>query len=546
MVFLGSKRTAAAVASAPSSASAASTTTTATATTRLHKLKRTTTTTLLLFITTIITVLATTTTTTATGDSGGGIQGAMQLGSTDFNMSWVIMGSTTTTSSTTDPTAGGTIEITLTWTGDYDWAAIGLHPHPALGMKNAEVFMCAPASSNTPGGVFCQVRNTLGGYVVPALDKQQYIKLVRGTSSGTGSTSLRSATFSRSVGWVASSPLSFNVSNSAPNGLIYARGKWGGGGGGSSMPAGTPLPHGSGDASMTQVNFFKPPAPPPPPPPSPPSPPGPPGPGPPSPCPPLPPPPPPFPPGKQPGVWPQRWHSNMTVAPFFDPLTSNSLDTTMQGTFYYDFPGRRQLWQYYNVRTGAVIGGELWVDDLLYSYGLQGDCNTVNMTFSIITPDWLNHTDYTTTNWVLLQPAQLEKLGTYARADLYKKNNGIAMTNEWILVNSTRAQPVRMEGPFVFNDLSERLLMEFIDFYERPEGFPDALFTVPSWCKPPLAAREGDSSNRNRSSSSSSSSRIPLASEYKGKTPAALFHALRRQQLDAIASASNGLAHDEL
>ena len=94
---------------------------------------------------------------------------------------------------------------------------------------------------------YFQVRNTLGGYTVPAVDKTQYIKLVSGQRLAGSAT----ATFSRTLAKDAASELSYDIKNESM-GIIYARGNWSDG----DMPKGAPLQHTYNGIVTSGINFF--------------------------------------------------------------------------------------------------------------------------------------------------------------------------------------------------------------------------------------------------------------------------------------------------
>jgi len=371
-----------------------------------------------------------------------------------------------------------TIQFTLTWVGSgaAGWAAIGLHDNSPKGsgtsMSNAEVFMCSPTATNEKAQ-FCQVRNTLAGLVTPALDPTQYITLISSSQKQQGGNTISSATFSRTLTPVASSPLSCEIFRNQANNVIFARGSWLG----NPMPQGTPAQHPANGAGATQIAFFGngtlPPGPPPPPPPPPPAP--------------------------APGVgpWPDRFQANFTIVSADSHDGPASRTASFHSWMAYDFAKRSQLWAYTDIHTGQSAGGELWAGDMLYSFDGSGACNVTNMTFSILRPDWMNMTNYMTTNWLLRQPRLVhnEMIGItapeFTYSDLRSAYNGIGMVNTWVVskpnANDTTAESVRIEGPFVFTDTSKRLVLDFTTFTPMPHStFGNGTFAVPAGChKPP-------------------------------------------------------------
>jgi hypothetical protein len=365
-----------------------------------------------------------------------------------FSLSWEIAA----------PESGSTIAFTLTWdSAASDWAAFGLHPKPGAGMPSAEIFMCSPTTGG--GGAFCQVRNSAAGYARPAVDAEQYIKLV--TSSTAGSTT--SATFSRTLAAASAKPpaLSYAIGDSTM-GLIYALGKWDG----DPMPGGTPEQHTT--AGRSAANFFQPPAP------SPPSP---------------PPTPDPAPVGPKAGVWPARFRSNMTIARAQAPV-GGLLMVSFWARISYDFPRRRQLWEYFELdpsdpsQPRKSLGGELWLNETLYSFSAQAtQCVSDNLGFDIIRPDWLQGATYTSSNYLLRQPEAGRHWSNYSLCDLYTLPNTLGMTNSWVVANSSMAQPVRLEGPDNIDNPDWRSILEHTNDFEVLGGeFPAGTFDLPKSC----------------------------------------------------------------
>eukprot|EP00946_MAST-07B_sp_MAST-7B-sp1_P002944 g2944.t1 len=371
----------------------------------------------------------------------------------DFKLSWTI--------------SPPHIDFTLSWnaSGGYDWAAIGLHSQPGVGMPNAEIFMCNPKAKSAPSGdgrsqAFCQVRNSAAGYQLPALDKAQYLTML---TSSRGSDGAAKASFRRSLAAVPGSPLSVTIANHTM-GLIYARGRWNG----DPMPSGEPEKH--TDAGRVQVNFYEPsPAP---------------SPSPPSPS-----------PSKVAGVWPSVFEANMTIARG-QAIENGQLTVTCFAQLFYDFPRRRQLWQYSSLDPSTpggggrkLLGGELWINETLYEIS-PGDeeCLTTNLGFDIVQPDWLQKTHYQTTNFLLRQPKPGQHWSNYTSSDLFTLPNTIGMTNSWLVEDSKIAEPVRLEGPDDDKHVSWRSILEYSIFKPIDGKLPDELFDVPAVCKNSSAA----------------------------------------------------------
>ena len=113
-------------------------------------------------------------------------------------------------------------------------------------MIDAEIFICNPTPTATQTATqFCQVRNSIAGFVEPAVDKQQYNALI----SSSVANGISTATFQRTLAAVPGSEVSFNITDKTM-GLIYARGSWSG----DPMPSGFPNQH--KDVGITKVIFL--------------------------------------------------------------------------------------------------------------------------------------------------------------------------------------------------------------------------------------------------------------------------------------------------
>ena len=376
--------------------------------------------------------------TTTMETSNDAITGYVSLGQStetkDFNLTWTIN--------------DDTITFTLSSRGPYDWFAFGLHDQVGQGMANAEVFMCNPQTSNLKKlGTFCQVRNTLNGYSTPSVDATQYIKLISGKRTSTSAI----ATFSRTLKKSSDSELSYDITNKSM-GIIYARGNWSSG---SAMPSGTPLQHTYNGILKDGVNFFngnnkpKPPA-----------------------------------PTHRAGVWPNQFDANMTIAEG-QLAINNKLITGIFARLRYDFPKRRQLWEYFDMKTGKSVGGELWVGTMLYNLNADSSqCYVSNMTFDILRPNWLQGTNYLTTNYLLRQSLE-NSCGpvNYTDADLFTLPNTVGLTNSWLVANSPIAEPIRLMGPDNPSEPKTRSILEYITFQPVSKPFDDSIFKIPSSCK---------------------------------------------------------------
>ena len=351
----------------------------------------------------------------------------------DFNLTWSI--------------EGDTITFTMLSRGLFDWFAFGLHDQVGQGMSNAEVFMCEPQPSNLKdNGIFCQVRNTLGGYTVPAVDKTQYIKLVSGQRLANSAT----ATFSRTLAKASASELSYDIKNESM-GVIYARGNWSDG---DAMPKGAPLQHTYNGIVANGINFFSgsvTPTPPPKP--------------------------------KIAGVWPDRFDANMTIAGTQLPK-NNEIVTSVFARLRYDYPRRRQLWEYFDLKTQKPVASELWIGMIIYYLSAdRTQCSHQNLTFDILKPNWLQQTKYISTNYLLRQ-SFANSCGpvNYTDADLFQIPNTVGMTNSWLVADSKIAEPIRLMGPDNTDKPKTRSILEYMTFEPVTKQFDDSVFTIPKSC----------------------------------------------------------------
>lgn len=245
---------------------------------------------------------------------------------------------------------------------------------------------------------------------------------------------------------MAEAQLSFPIRN-ATMGLIFARGQW---------SEGIPMKHNDSQAGVRPIAFYPD-------------------------TPPSPPPPPPPPSRKQAGVWPLRWEGNFTMAmaPFGAHLALN-----WTGRLRYDSPSGQQLLEYFLLsgpQTGELFYSELWVGHTLYKWGVGVPCFGTSLSIGILRPDWLQSASYFHTNYLL---RQRNGWSDYTLCDLYLEPAPVGgMTNSWVVVNSSLAEPVRLEGPVNFDPAHPIMgIFEFMSFRPVSE-FDPAVFRVPTQCK---------------------------------------------------------------
>ena len=345
---------------------------------------------------------------------------------------------------------GELLRLNFTWDGDHDWAALGLHNKTNEGMPNAEILMC-----NTKT---CQVRHSTD-YVKPDLSKNQYLDNVSIEKLKSGQ---NFASFTRSL----KQPSTFSVAiTNQTLGLIFARGMM-------DSTTGEPLIHDT-TPGRWQVNFFHNGAQPSP-----------------SPAPTPGPSPTPSPTHKA-GVWPDRFDAHMTIAPSQPPEAQ--LTTKLGSRLRYDFPMRRQLWEYWNVDDAQrrVVFAELWINTTLYeldfSNGSSPQCSETQIDLEILRPDWLVHTTYVSSHYLLRQPDSLNATkacfaSTYQISDLFQDPAPIGgMTNNWLVANSTMAEPVRLEGPDNFARPTWLTVQEWSSMNPVKEHDPGT-FDIPASC----------------------------------------------------------------
>ena len=212
------------------------------------------------------------------------------------------------------------------------------------------------------------------------------------------------------------------------------------------------------------------------------------------------------------GIWPDRFDANMSMATSQPPAAE--LYVSLLGRLRYDFPSRNQLWEFFDLE-GNPDGGELWRDLTTYDYD-QDSCYIFNWwvfcvcrprqlylmpflfhrTFSLIAPTWLQAAHYTSTNYLLRQPATrpdgsyTNTPGNYTKADLFKMRNTMGMTNNWLVADSSIAEPIRLEGPDDFDNPESVAILEFSSFEERGE-FDESIFDIPDICKNKEASFNG-------------------------------------------------------
>lgn len=309
------------------------------------------------------------------------------------------------------------ISFQFTWDSEHDYVALGLHNTTNQGMPNSEIFMCTASSSS------CVVRHSTD-YVKPNLSPVQYLSNITVITRNDSNVAMFSRTLEQ--------PSYFSVSISNKTlGLIFARGE--------TDNSGEPLIHDT-TPGRWHANFFTngpspgpTPTPTPTPSPSPPS------------------------PHKKAGVWPDLFDAHMTIAPSQPP--GSQLSVKLGSRLRYDFPNRRQLWEYFDVQDSkrVVSFSELWINNTLYELDHSTSpwtCTETQIDLEILRPDWLVHTTYVSTHFLLRQPEAWGNASescfasTYQSSDLFQDPAPIGgMTNNWLLANSSMAEPIRLEGP---------------------------------------------------------------------------------------------------
>ena len=191
------------------------------------------------------------------------------------------------------------------------------------------------------------------------------------------------------------------------------------------------------------------------------------------------------------GVWPDRFDAHMTLAPSQPP--GAQLTTKLGSRLRYDFPMRRQLWEYWNVDDAQrrVVFAELWINTTLYeldfSNGSPPQCSETQIDLEILRPDWLVHTTYVSSHYLLRQPDSLNATkacfaSTYQISDLFQDPAPIGgMTNNWLVANSTMAEPVRLEGPDNFARPTWLTVQEWSSMNPVKEHDPGT-FDIPASC----------------------------------------------------------------
>lgn len=187
------------------------------------------------------------------------------------------------------------------------------------------------------------------------------------------------------------------------------------------------------------------------------------------------------------GVWPDRFDANMTATgsqPMDPQLTVNTL-----ARLRYDFPGRRQRWDYAYIN-GTDAGYETWINTTLYYVDpTETECYPYDVGLYVLKPEWLTATNYLTTQYLRRQPpvpsdiariAVLEP-NNYTLSDLYQLEAPLGMTNSWVVADSPIGEPTRLEGPQDFDNPDYVSILEFTTFVPQ-EIFDETVFQLPDAC----------------------------------------------------------------
>ena len=90
-------------------------------------------------------------------------------------------------------------------------------------------------------------------------------------------------------------------------------------------------------------------------------------------------------------------------------LPRTKLHITLGTRLRYDFPGRRQRWEYWDVEDASetVVLAETWINRTLYEldYTTQPtNCTVIPLNLEVLRPDWLVHTTYVASHYLDRQP----------------------------------------------------------------------------------------------------------------------------------------------
>lgn len=193
--------------------------------------------------------------------------------------------------------------------------------------------------------------------------------------------------------------------------------------------------------------------------------------------------------------------AEMTVSPSQVPKPHMAVALTAR--LWYDWIGKRQRWDYFDINTGKSVGGEMWIGKTLYEIGPgpNPSCYPVSMSIGILMPWWLNSTTYTDTFYLLQQagiaPPPLASSSTeivqpaaaypgysnYTSADLWQEPAPIGgTTNSWIVADSKIGEPVRLVGPDDSAQPTWLGILEYSKFQPATSPFPESIFALPKSC----------------------------------------------------------------
>lgn len=194
-------------------------------------------------------------------------------------------------------------------------------------------------------------------------------------------------------------------------------------------------------------------------------------------------------------MWPLRVDARMKLAPSQPPATH--LQVKLRSRLRYDFPTRSQLWEYWALSNSSTAKdkkpefAELWINETLYELDWSTDppgCYMSKIGLEVLRPDWLVHTTYVGSHYLLRQPSRhginsLCYTPSNELSGLFQDPAPIGgITNNWLVFNSSIGEPMRLEGPDDFAHPTWLTVQEYSSF-EGVARHDPATFAIPASCR---------------------------------------------------------------
>ena len=185
-------------------------------------------------------------------------------------------------------------------------------------------------------------------------------------------------------------------------------------------------------------------------------------------------------PTPEPGIWPNRFQSNMsaTGTASYTP----TINITINSNLYYDFPNAQQRFDYFRLGDwNNPLGSEIWhaYEQRIYEISYEPlTCNYFSFALGPLRPNWLVNA-----TWLMATYLRNSFEPQFILADVWLKEAPFGMTQSFTVANSTSGVPLRLAGPASTSAPNSYSILDYTVFYPVTD-FPASTFIVPSNCPP--------------------------------------------------------------